>query len=158
MDTTISASQRLRILRGNISQTEFARKLNIHKNTLGRYERGISEPDLGFARDACTIFGVEPRWLLFGEGPMLCSGSAAAGQTAGALGDEPGTLRREAGGPPRDDEGLRREALDLLQENKELRRENRELNRLVRRLLEENGDLRVAVAENKAGSPGGRRN
>lgn len=150
MGTPTTTAQRLKIIRGDLSQAEFAKRLGVHQNTLGRYERGVTEPDTGIARALCTIFGIEPRWLLLGEGVMRSQGCASddlatdirAALSETALEQELAALRREG-------TDLRKETQELRQENKELRQENRELNLTVRRLLQENGDLRVAMVENR---------
>ena len=58
------------MVRGKLSQDEFAQRLQIHKNSLGRYERGESRPDTGVAEKICTEFGVNPQWLLLGAGTI----------------------------------------------------------------------------------------
>jgi Predicted transcriptional regulator len=64
-------ASRIKKVRGKLSQDEFAQRLAIHKNSLGRYERGESTPDMSFADKLCTIFGVSPRWFLLGIGEQL---------------------------------------------------------------------------------------
>ncbi len=66
-----SFAQRIRSLRGMKTQDDFAQELGIHKNTLGRWERGQAEPDVSTAQHICATFGVSPYWLLAGQGPML---------------------------------------------------------------------------------------
>ena len=61
---------RMKIVRGELSQGEFAKALGVHKNSLGRYERGDSIPGVDVAERICSVFGVNPYWLLLGEGPM----------------------------------------------------------------------------------------
>jgi transcriptional regulator with XRE-family HTH domain len=154
LGTTTTTAQRLKIIRGDLSQAEFAKRLGVHQNTLGRYERGVTEPDTSIARALCTIFGVEPRWLLLGEGVMRSPGCASdelAADIRTALSET--ALEQELAALRRETAELRKEGKELRQENKELHQENRELNLTVRRLLEENGDLRVAMVENKAAPP-----
>jgi len=67
LDTIAS---RLKFVRGNLSREKFAELIGIHKNTVGRYERGESEPELTIASKICSEFGIDPRWLLLGEGPQ----------------------------------------------------------------------------------------
>ena len=59
---------RLKKLRGAVNQAEFAETLGISTKTLSRYELGSSLPDLGFLDKVCAITGVDPKWLMFGEG------------------------------------------------------------------------------------------
>lgn len=63
-------AKRIKLVRGDMTQDEFAQRLEIHKNSLGRYERGESTPDLSFAQSVCNTFGISPDWLLFGYGSM----------------------------------------------------------------------------------------
>lgn len=70
----MNTSERIRFVRGELTQQEFAEKLGVHKNSIGSYERGATKPDIEFLQAVCTAFHVEPRWLLFGDGPMSPSG------------------------------------------------------------------------------------
>lgn len=142
MDASTSTAQRLRIIRGKVSRIEFARLLDVHPNTLGRYERGQTEPDFTFARSICTKFGIEPRWLLFGTGPMRDSDATLA---VGQHHSFQGLTASQFNGSS----SFNEEIGELLTENRELRQENRELNRLLRRLVEENADLRVTLAKGR---------
>lgn len=145
MNTDTTMAQRLRAIRGTLTQAEFAHRLGIHKNTLGRYERGESEPDTQIARQLCTLFGVQPHWLLFGSDmEPLDAGvpvsKCAAAHPAGRLADELDNLRR-------DYRDLRQDLRELRNENREMRQENRALTGTIRELLRENGELRSRLAE-----------
>ena len=61
-------SERLRYVRGNLSREDFAEAIGVHKNTVGRYERGQSEPELSVISRICSKFEVDPKWLISGEG------------------------------------------------------------------------------------------
>lgn len=63
-------ANRLKFVRGSLSREEFSEIIGIHKNTVGRYERGESEPDLTIASKICSEFDIDPRWLMLGEGPQ----------------------------------------------------------------------------------------
>lgn len=65
-----SLQERLKAVRGAMTQSEFATRLRTPLTTLGRYERGANMPDLAFIINVCTIFDVSPEWLLFGRGVM----------------------------------------------------------------------------------------
>lgn len=65
-----SFQERLKELRGSTSQAKFAEILGIPQTTLGRYERGDSQPDVEFVSQTCLNLGVNPNWLLLGVGPM----------------------------------------------------------------------------------------
>jgi len=61
---------RIKKLRGDASQAKFALDIGVSQTTFGRYERGESAPDSEFIASVCTKLGVEPRWLILGEGPV----------------------------------------------------------------------------------------
>ncbi len=64
-----SLAERIKKVRGEISREEFAQLIGVHVNTVGRYERGESEPDISIASKICREFDVNPHWLMLGEGP-----------------------------------------------------------------------------------------
>lgn len=52
-------------------QEEFAKILGVHKNTLGRFERGEGKPNIEELQKILSAFpNINPTWLLTGEGPM----------------------------------------------------------------------------------------
>lgn len=67
--TMSTLRERLKSLRGSVSQADFARKIGATQSSLGRYERGESIPDAEFIQALYTTLGVEPRWFVSGEGP-----------------------------------------------------------------------------------------
>jgi transcriptional regulator with XRE-family HTH domain len=66
----LDIADRIKTIRGKLSQEEFAQRVGVHKSSLGRYERGTSVPDLDFLSSVCSEFGVNPQWLLQGIGPV----------------------------------------------------------------------------------------
>ncbi|WP_306548954.1 helix-turn-helix domain-containing protein [Desulfobulbus sp.] len=64
--------ERLKLVRGNIPQKEFAEKVGFHFNTIGRWERGEKYPT---QPDICKILSnypeINPSWLLTGNGAQL---------------------------------------------------------------------------------------
>nr|WP_320050243.1 LexA family transcriptional regulator [uncultured Desulfuromonas sp.] len=58
--------ERLRFLRGKERLPDFATRFGVSKSTLGRYEKGISQPDAGFLTRICQQLLVCPQWLLMG--------------------------------------------------------------------------------------------
>lgn len=58
--------ERLKLLRGETSQYEFAKMIGIHRNTLVRYETGAGPPDADFISMICQRFKVSADWLIFG--------------------------------------------------------------------------------------------
>lgn len=66
----MSVGERLADLRGEagLSQSEFAERVGTSQSAFATYERGLRETPLSVASAACKEFGVDPTWLLFGEG------------------------------------------------------------------------------------------
>jgi transcriptional regulator with XRE-family HTH domain len=82
----LDIASRIKSVRGKLSQEEFALRLGVHKNSLGRYERGDSTPDMAFAEALCSEFCVNPHWLLLGKGPMFTTKQVRVdGAEAGSL-------------------------------------------------------------------------
>lgn len=128
--------KRLRAVRGGMTQSDFASRLQTPLTTLGRYERGTNLPDLEFVINLCSIFDVSPEWLLFGRGAMR-GGFAAS----------------EIGAPCRRCQTLERELREERGERREVCAENRAINAENRRLLEENGRLREEIARLRLSRP-----
>jgi len=63
---------RIAKIRGKKTQPEFANELGISKNTLLRYEKGYSAPDLVIVRKICTLTGASLEWLVNGEQCQSC--------------------------------------------------------------------------------------
>jgi phage repressor protein C with HTH and peptisase S24 domain len=61
---------RIRTVRGELSQQEFGDRLATSAQTIGRYERDERSPDAAFLRALMDRFGIDPRWLVTGEGEM----------------------------------------------------------------------------------------
>lgn len=71
--------QRLKLIRGNLKQEEFATKCGLHKNTVGRWERDEQTPNIDDTNHILATFPhINPAWLLTGEGEMK-RGEAAPG-------------------------------------------------------------------------------
>lgn len=59
---------RIQIIRGGLTQEEFAKRLGIGRTTLIRYENNERLPDAGLLRNILQNFDVDPGWLLLGVG------------------------------------------------------------------------------------------
>lgn len=71
--------QRIAIIRGQMTQGDFAKRVGVGRNTLIRYERGENEPSASFLQKLIKDFGVDPQWLLMGgEPPMDLNSREAA--------------------------------------------------------------------------------
>jgi len=63
-----------------LKDIEFAQRCGIKKATLSNYVNGKSLPDWSTLREIVQIFGINPVWLLTGEGEMFISGSCQVSQ------------------------------------------------------------------------------
>lgn len=67
MDTL---GQRIKFLRGNLSQGEFAEKVGISKGSIGGYERNENSPSADAILKICSINNISVEWLLYGRNPL----------------------------------------------------------------------------------------
>ncbi len=125
-----SLQERLKAVRGAMTQSEFATRLQTPLTTLGRYERGTNMPDLAFVISVCTVFDVSPDWLLFGRGVMHERSKEYPPSRCGCR--QCPLLLKELG--------------EERTERRELSAENRQLYAENSRLLQENGRLREELA------------
>jgi transcriptional regulator with XRE-family HTH domain len=65
-----SIAERLRSIRGQQAQKEFASIIGLKQTTYGKYERGVTSPSMDTASLICQKLGLNPRWLILGEEPM----------------------------------------------------------------------------------------
>ena len=59
--------ERIREVRGSLSQDEFCRFVGVPKRTLVRYELGQTLPSAQTVAIICEMFRIDPWWLLFGS-------------------------------------------------------------------------------------------
>jgi transcriptional regulator with XRE-family HTH domain len=64
----MNISQRIRLIRGNHTQDEFAEAIGVSKISLTRYESGERTPDFETLNRICEHFNIHPGWLLTGQG------------------------------------------------------------------------------------------
>ena len=81
----MTVGDRLRMLRGGLSQAKFAAQIGVSSRSLYRYETDEAMPTDVFAK-VCDLTGARADWLLFGTGPMKRI-------------DEPAEADRVANGP-----------------------------------------------------------
>ena len=62
--------KRLKEVRGSFSQQQFADVLEVHRNTVARYEREERVPDSEYIEQIYKKFPINPQWILTGEGQM----------------------------------------------------------------------------------------
>jgi len=78
-------SQRMAQVAARHSQSEIARRTGTSRNNVSRYARGARMP-LEFGAALCSELGVNPAWLLMGEGaPWLSDNAAGNEKLAGDL-------------------------------------------------------------------------
>lgn len=76
-DSRGTLGDRLRIVRGSITQAEFARRFAVSNRTLGLYERNVTAPDAKFLGKIASDLDVDLNWLVLGRGEMRQTESAA---------------------------------------------------------------------------------
>lgn len=81
-----SIGERIREIRGKISQEKFAERTGINKSTLGRYERGINSPDSNAISSICKAFHVNSEWLFTGKGKTFSDDIARYPDTSTEIG------------------------------------------------------------------------
>ena len=64
---------RIKRLRGSLTQRQFAEKIDIPATTLGNYEKNKSELNFATIDLFTKTFGINTDWLIFGRGPMHSS-------------------------------------------------------------------------------------
>ena len=70
MDIKIEIGNRIKRVRGKLSQQAFSKQLNVGQTTVGRYERGERSPDAEFLLLLKNHFNISPNWLISGDGQM----------------------------------------------------------------------------------------
>lgn len=67
----VNFGERLKMVRGNLTRDEFSVKIHVHKNTIGRWERGEQTPNVDDLNQVLQAYpDINPAWLLTGEGEM----------------------------------------------------------------------------------------
>lgn len=66
-------NERIRKLRKHLDLTQeaFGEKIGVKRNTIATYEMGRSEPSNAAVSLICKTFGVNEKWLRYGEGEMF---------------------------------------------------------------------------------------
>lgn len=87
--------ERLKGLRGEMSQADFGAQFGVNLNTVGRYEKEEVLPRADFIAALCSKYGVSPSWLLYGDGPREMEAAyiyIGEGETEGRGEGRPGPL------------------------------------------------------------------
>lgn len=129
--------ERLKIIRTSLGKNDprstqegFAQSVHFHRNTVGRYERGIGVPDIEFCANVCTIYGVSPIWLYLGFGDMQATASIDKAEKAIFLDSERQKNQGYCSGCAALERALDKERL----ERQALATENKDLNFMVGKL------------------------
>lgn len=129
MNSTLG--DRIKMLRGALTQRQFAEKIGIPATTLGNYEKNKSELNFATIDLFTSTFRINTDWLIFGRGPMRSREEIPEPerneQPATAAGECARCAKLEA-------------KLDTLEE------ERRELAAENRKLWKENGELKEKCA------------
>lgn len=64
----VEIGSRIRQVRGDMTQKDFADRLGIGRTSVVRYEAGERSPDAEFIAKAHAVLGIDPIWLLTGLG------------------------------------------------------------------------------------------
>ncbi len=134
--------ERLKYLRGDVKQDDFAAIIGINKNTLRAYEKDRNSPTADTILSIANKLLVSESWLAFGIGQMKRGKVEETNEIASQL------ELHEAmshGSEWEKIETLKRDLSNERDLNRELNTENRELNKENRQLWKENADLRVEV-------------
>lgn len=126
--------ERLKLLRGKTSQSQFAARLGIPQMTLSNYETGKSEPKFSLVDLICTTFCVDANWLILGRGSMKLGDEADTAAEVAPQANCPRCAKLEA----------RLEYIE--EERREWAAERRDLSNENRRLWKENAELRERCA------------
>ena len=70
-EEVVSIGQRLREVRGGMSQSEFAEVLGVHQNTIANYETGKRLPDAAVISTLFNKMQVDPTWLITGSRELM---------------------------------------------------------------------------------------
>lgn len=74
-----SIGSRISLIRGKISQSDFAKSIDSHLSTIGQYERGQRTPVLDAITKICRRYNVSFEWLITGDGDMYSTESTSCG-------------------------------------------------------------------------------
>ena len=68
--------ERIAQIRGRMTREEFVEGLDIHAQSLYKYEKGKRQPDINTIRNICDKYKVSADWLIFGIEPIYRSSVA----------------------------------------------------------------------------------
>lgn len=136
----MTLGERLRSLRGPLSQADFGSELGVSQPTVRNYENGARLPDSDFVKNVCNKFGISADWLLFGKEDQKIDDDVPQKDSDPIPETERGPPRSF---PPRSKPDT--SPPDLLNDYITALRQLADLQRELTYLQRENGDLRVEV-------------
>lgn len=77
--------KRIRLVRDNTSQVDFAKQHNIAQRTLSGYEKGNRSPSADFLRSLAYKCNIDIHWVLTGDGSQYIHDRALTSQTTSSL-------------------------------------------------------------------------
>lgn len=63
----MTVGDRIREIRGYMSQRDFAQKLGISQSSISGYEKNTRSPDYDIIRKICSEFNVSADWIILGK-------------------------------------------------------------------------------------------
>jgi len=63
--------ERIRQIRGKMTQIDFANLINCPQAYISRYENGVVKPSIDFVYSLVCVFNISLDWLMTGEGEMF---------------------------------------------------------------------------------------
>lgn len=138
--------ERLKTIRGTLSQTEFAKKIGSSQSTVSGCEKGKQRPDSELIKRICSEFSVSPAWLLFGTGPMLMqAGKVQTGDVSPVLSPPLSTQPIEKITSEKNKTGDMSPVYEVQRELTEALKKRAEAQERITSLLEEKAELQVAL-------------
>lgn len=128
--------ERIRFIRGEETQADFADRVGIAKGSIGGYENDKNSPSADAILKICLANDISCEWLLKGLGPMRLEGNekpAPSPETSVSI-------------IPQQSASIEKILVSAEEERRELATENRRLYREKEELLREIGELREKVA------------
>lgn len=138
--------ERIRMIRGEMGQAEFATKIESSQSGISAYEKGQRKPDYETLIRVCQEFGINLEWLLMGTGPMH-KGEPQTGD-ASPVSQPPKTQHTENIKSKKEMTGDASPVVESQREIMELFKKNMELQERLMAVIQENADLRVQAERN----------
>ncbi len=130
--------ERIRFIRGEESQTEFAERVGIAKGSIGGYKNGRNAPSADVILKICLSYDISSEWLLKGEGSMHPGATSASS-----------VCKENQEKPSQDYSNIEKKLNISEEERRELTIENRKLYREKETLYKEKEELLREIGEQR---------